>query len=92
MIDQDLGNTPSIAAIADSFGIGETTLRRAFKAEFGTTIFEYLRDQRLEAARVMLREKRLRISEIAFRVGYSDPANFTNAYKQRFGHAPKREI
>lgn len=92
LIDLNLASPPSVAAIATILGVGETTLRRAFKSEFGSTIFEYLRDRRLEAARVMLREKRLRISEIAFRVGYSNPANFANAYKKRFGHAPKLEF
>lgn len=91
IIDRDLGSVPSVPRIAATLGIGETTLRRAFKAAFGTTIFDYLRNRRLEAARVMLREKRLRVSEIAYRVGYADPANFSNAYRLRFGHSPKLE-
>lgn len=85
------GALPSIAQLAAGVGMSETTLRRLFKKAFGTTIVEYARNERLEAARVMLRDRRFQIAEIAYRIGYSDPANFTTAFKHRFGYPPKLE-
>jgi AraC-like DNA-binding protein len=85
------GPLPSIARLAAGVGMSETTLRRLFKKAFGTTIVEYARNERLEAARVMLRDRRFQIAEIAYRIGYSDPANFTTAFKHRFGYPPKFE-
>lgn len=88
ILDRNLAAAPSINELARHVGTSEATLRRAFKATFGQTIIEYLRDRRLDAARVMLGEGRFQVSQIAYRAGYSDPANFTTAYRRRFGHPP----
>jgi AraC-like DNA-binding protein len=68
------------------------TLRRLFKAVFGVPIIEYVRSRNLDAARLMLREGRFQVAEVGYRVGYSDPANFTNAYRRRFGRPPTQDI
>jgi AraC-like DNA-binding protein len=85
------GPLPTLADLAAAVGTSETTLRRLFKAAFGVSVVEFARNERLDASRVMLRERRFRIAEIAYRVGYSSPANFTIAFKRRFGHPPKFE-
>lgn len=90
-LDSQLDNPPSSLELARQLGIGQTTLRRLFKAEFGLTMLDYLRDRRLETARVLLREGRLQVAQVAWRVGYSCPTNFSHAYKKRFGYPPARE-
>jgi AraC-like DNA-binding protein len=92
ILDRDIAATPSASELARRVGMSEVTLRRMFKATFGVTIVEYVRDRRLDAARVMLREGRFQVAEIAYRIGYSDPANFTTAYRRRFGHPPTVEL
>ncbi|MCV6601219.1 MAG: AraC family transcriptional regulator, partial [Cohaesibacter sp.] len=92
MVTQNLENLPSISDIASQLGTNNTTLRRAFKATYGVTLMDYIRIQRLEMARIMLREGRFQVAEIAYRVGYANPANFTNAFRRQFGYAPKFEI
>lgn len=91
IIEMNLSSIILTSELATRLGTNETTLRRIFKAEFGITIMEYARDQRLQAARIMLREGKLQIAAIAYRIGYSDPANFTAAYKRHFGYPPKLE-
>ncbi|SMR83529.1 AraC-type DNA-binding protein [Aliiroseovarius halocynthiae] len=78
----------SISALAVQLGTNETTLRRAFKSVMGVTIFEYVLNCRMQAARVLVRDRVLQIAEIAYLVGYSSPSNFTAAYKKYFGHTP----
>lgn len=92
IIDQSLASTPSISELSRRVGVSEVKLRRLFKSAFGITIIDYVRDRRLAAARVMLGEGRFQVSEIAYRVGYSDPANFTTAYRRRFGHPPTHDL
>jgi AraC-like DNA-binding protein len=92
ILNQNITEASTISELAHRVGMSEVTLRRAFKTTFGVTIVEYVRDRRLDAARVMLREGRFLVAEIAYRVGYSDPANFTNAYRRRFGHPPVTEL
>ncbi len=72
-------------------GCGETTLRRAFKQAFGRSMLHYLRDRRMEVARQLLSERKWQVAQVAYRVGYADPANFTHAYKARFGYPPGME-
>ena len=90
-LDSQLDNPPSSLELAQELGIGQTTLRRLFKAEFGMTMLDYLRDRRLETARVLLREGRLQVAQVAWRVGYGCPTNFAHAYKAHFGYPPGRE-
>ncbi|PXC06966.1 MULTISPECIES: helix-turn-helix domain-containing protein, partial [Gammaproteobacteria] len=54
-------------------------------------MLQYVRDRRLEIGRQMVREGRWQIAQIAYRLGYSSPENFTHAYRARFGHPPGRE-
>lgn len=91
LLDTQLDNPPSSLEMARRLGVGQTTLRRLFKAEFDQTMLDYLRDRRLETARVLLREGRLQVAQVAWRVGYRCPTNFAHAYKARFGHSPRQE-
>ncbi|WP_265316900.1 helix-turn-helix transcriptional regulator, partial [Pseudomonas aeruginosa] len=82
---------PASLELARQLGVGETTLRRIFRNEFGRSMLQYVRDRRLEIGRQMVREGRWQIAQIAYRLGYSSPENFTHAYRARFGHPPGRE-
>lgn len=92
MLETALANPPTVGQIARDIGVNETTLRRSFKQVFGVTIIDYLRDRRLDVARVLLREDRLSVAQIAYRVGFASPANFATAYRRRFGHPPRAEL
>lgn len=87
-IDKAPERFESIAALAGQLGTNETTLRREFKSTFGVTIFEYVLNCRMQAARLLVRDGHLQISEISYLIGYSSPSNFTAAYKRFYGHTP----
>ncbi|WP_176510388.1 MULTISPECIES: helix-turn-helix transcriptional regulator [Pseudomonas] len=91
LLDAQLSAPPTAASLARQLGVGETTLRRAFRDEFGRPILQYVRQQRLELARSLLLERRWQVSQVAYQVGYANPANFCHAYKAYFGHAPGSE-
>ena len=77
----------SAAAVAAELGLGEQTLYRRLKAE-GTT-FERIADElRHRLAVRYLREERLSAKETAYRLGFSDPAAFSRAFKRWTGHSP----
>ncbi|ALY75223.1 AraC family transcriptional regulator [Pseudomonas aeruginosa BL15] len=91
LLEANLGEPPASLELARQLGVGETTLRRIFRNEFGRSMLQYVRDRRLEIGRQMVREGRWQIAQIAYRLGYSSPENFTHAYRARFGHPPGRE-
>lgn len=81
----------SVSDMARQLGTNPTTLRRAFQDAFGQPIFEFVSDYRMEMARDLLRDSPLQIAQIAYRVGYRSPSNFTTAYRRRFGHSPAHD-
>lgn len=87
----DLRRPPDLHDLAHSVGLSTRKLNDGFRAVFGTTAFEHLRDVRLDAARQMLEEgEAMPLKQIAWRVGYAHPTNFINAYRRRFGASPAR--
>lgn len=87
-------HTPySIEELAKLAGINRTKLQEGFKELFGTTVFGFITDRRLEEARKRIQDssKEVSIAEIATLTGYKNPQHFTAAFKRKFGFLP-REI
>jgi len=69
-------------------GLSRTQLHRKVKALTGLPPGTYVRQLRMQEARRLLLQSDLNVNEIAFRVGYADPAHFTRMYGQQFGETP----
>jgi AraC-like DNA-binding protein len=57
----------------------------------GTTLTEFVRDQRLSRSRRILLNRQaqhLSISEIAYSVGFNDLSHFNRLFRRRFGCSP----
>lgn len=83
-----LDNPPSLMELAQMVGVSSRTLRYGFKEVFGTTVFGYLTEQRMEQAEQLLRSGKLSIAEVANLIGYSQPGNFAAVFKRKFGITP----
>jgi len=88
LINERLGDPPSLSQIARTVGINEYKLKRGFKEIFNTTVFGYLTEQRLLLAYQYLMDTRKTAAEISFELGYSTPQHFNNVFKKRFGLTP----
>ena len=82
-----LGGTPSLSTIADQLGVAPWTLQRQLKEE-GTGFRELLDETRQELASEYIRETRTSISEIAWLLGFGNPAAFHKAWKRWFSTSP----
>ncbi|MBK5009927.1 helix-turn-helix transcriptional regulator [Pseudomonas sp. S60] len=91
LLDSSPTAPPTVAQLARQLNVSETTLRRTFNQQFGYSILQHVRRQRLELARLLVLERKWQISQIAYHVGYANPANFCHAYKAYFGHTPGSE-
>lgn len=78
----------SLKEIARNFGINEFTLKKGFRENFNTTVFEFLLSKRLEHAQQLLLNADLTIQEISSVVGYKYPNHFSTAFKKKFGINP----
>ncbi len=77
------------AELAAELRTSSKRLNAAFKACANKTLFEYLRDLRMQEACRLLQESWLDIGAIAQKVGYGSPANFSTAFKAQTGMSPR---
>lgn len=76
-----------IDQLARALGYSRQTLYRRLKAE-GVTFAELLDGLRRRLALRWLRENKMAVKEVAYRVGFSDPAAFSRAFKRWTGKTP----
>jgi AraC family transcriptional regulator, transcriptional activator of the genes for pyochelin and ferripyochelin receptors len=89
IIIQRLDDPPSLLELAREIGLNDCTLKRGFRQVFGTTVFGYLRQQRLIKAQQLLQETEMTIAQVSSHVGYSHGGHFASAFKREFGVSPK---
>lgn len=78
----------SLAQIAREAGLNDFKLKKGFKELFGCTVFGYLNELKMNHARQMLLDTSCTVYEVADTLGYSEPHNFTQAFKRYFGYLP----
>jgi AraC-like DNA-binding protein len=85
----DLDNPPNIKTLAQTVGLSDRKLQQGFKEIYGTTVFNYLHNYRLEQAQLMLREGDLSVAMVANNIGYTHLGHFSAAFKRKFGITPR---
>ncbi|MEM7061665.1 MAG: AraC family transcriptional regulator [Cyanobacteria bacterium P01_B01_bin.77] len=85
----DLSNPPTLDALARKAGVNDYLLRQGFHQAFGTTVFGELQTHRLEMARQLLAAQNIKVSDVAYKVGYASGSAFARAFRREFGVAPK---
>ena len=61
---------------------------REFKAAFGVTFVEYLSQYRVAAAKRLLANPRISVTDVAAAAGFSDPSYFTRVFRKQEGVSP----
>lgn len=78
----------TLSELAYKVGTNEFTLKKGFKIVFGTTVFGYLNDLKMEKAQKMLVEKGTTVAQVAEYIGYKNATHFTTAFKKKYGILP----
>ena len=89
ILEEHLAAPPTVEQLARRVGVNRTRLRHDFKCFFGITIAEFIRAERMERARQLLRDETVSISAIAEAVGYHHAGNFSAAFRRHFGLSPR---
>ena len=77
------------AKLLEEMYMAKSTFFRKLKSLTGLTYVSFIRNIRMKAAcRIMEEKKSIRISELAYAVGYNDPRYFSNSFKKEFGMHP----
>lgn len=80
----------TVEQLCKTTGLNRNKLHFGFKRLFGMSVHEYYTNRRLQLALELLRTTTLPIGDIAFRIGYSEPTNFTAAFRKRFMVTPNQ--
>jgi len=79
---------PSLLELAKRVGINDYKLKKGFKAIFHSTVFDYLRQIRMEQAMKLLRSGHCNVTEAAIETGYSNISAFSEQFGKTFGIKP----
>ncbi|MEM1369543.1 MAG: AraC family transcriptional regulator, partial [Cyanobacteria bacterium P01_H01_bin.15] len=78
----------SLIELARLAGINDCKLKLGFRQVFGTTVFGYLHDCRMERSRQLLDAGEMTVAEAAQSVGYVNRSHFAIAFRKKFGLNP----
>jgi AraC-like DNA-binding protein len=67
-------------------------LYRKLQTLTGLSVQEFIKSFRLKKAAAFLRSGEQRISEVAYRTGFSDPQHFSKSFKSQFGASPSQYV
>ncbi len=84
----DLKKHYSTKDLSNEFNISSSTLERYFKAVYGISISKFLQKERMNVASNLLKDTTMKISDIAYSVGYENQSKFTATFKKTFGETP----
>ena len=77
-------------ALASDMGASSSTVYNKLRSITGLNVSSFIRDIRLKEARRMAEEDpKLRVSDLAYKVGFRDPRYFSTCFKKQFGVQPK---
>jgi transcriptional regulator GlxA family with amidase domain len=88
VIARDYATDIQIDHVARSIASSRRQLQRVFREVSGTSFRELLATARMSAARELLATSGLPIQEIAPRVGYQQPAQFSKSFRRAHGMSP----
>jgi len=87
---EHLNENHTLSELVQIAGTNEYTLKKEFKELFGTTVFGFWNDAKMEKAQKLLAETNTSVKEVSEAIGYMNPQHFTAAFKKNFGLTPSR--
>lgn len=88
ILRSQLTNPPSLLGLARQVQINDHKLKVGFRQVFGTTVFGYLHDCRMEKSRQLLESGSISVGGAAQSVGFANRSHFATAFRKKFGMNP----
>ncbi|MEH2922577.1 helix-turn-helix transcriptional regulator [Samsonia erythrinae] len=86
-LEQQPEKAYTLNELAQLAAMSSSSLRAKFRQAYGHSVFDYLRDCRLELARRYLAQG-YNVQQAAWMSGYQHATNFATAFRRRYGIAP----
>ncbi|MCR4618581.1 MAG: AraC family transcriptional regulator [Lachnospiraceae bacterium] len=75
--------------VSEELSMSVSKLNRVFRALYGTSLHDYVINQRLEYAASLLEGGEESVSEVAYKSGYNNLSHFAKAFCNKYGITPK---
>lgn len=92
VVSRNLSCPMPIHELAAAVGTNECTLKKAFKREFGMTVFGYIYSERMRRAASLLKNGSMSMSDVAMSLGYDHLSHFSTAFRRFYGVPPSRFV
>jgi YesN/AraC family two-component response regulator len=90
LVESNIDNEAfAVEDICKSIGVSRVQLYRKVKALLDINVNDYILATRLQKAKYLLQNEDFSIGEVAYKVGFSTPAYFSQVFKSKFGVTPK---
>ena len=86
----DLSVPPVLRELAQIAAMSETKLKQLFKQAFGTTIYNYYQQARMEEAAFLLKQGKHSVAEVGYEMGFSNLSHFSRLFEKHYGLNPKK--
>ena len=88
-LTQHYTDTITLDQLAKMACISKTVMTSGFMQLFGMSIFDFIHRERMTHAYQLLQHREHTIAQVANKVGYQHPGNFSTAFHHFFGFPPK---
>lgn len=87
---QHLNTPPLIRELAVNAAMSPTKLKRLFRQIFGDSIFSYYQQIRMKEAALLLKQKKLSVSQVGYQLGFTNLSHFSKTFAEHIGMKPKQ--
>ena len=88
-INAHLSEPLTVEILAGQVNLSSSAFSRRFRELTRRSPYQFVKETRLERARELLLERRLRVSDVSVAVGYASMSHFTKEFRARFGTTPR---
>lgn len=88
MIKSDLGKKISVPMLAQACALTRSHFSRAFKRSLGISPQNWIRQQRIDQAKELIRNSPLTLTQISAECGFCDQAHFSHMFSKTEGTNP----
>lgn len=83
---------PSLNELSEEVGLNLKKLKLGFKQVYGSSVFNFLFDYKMEYSRKLLESGNYNINEVGEKIGYSSASHFIASFKKKYGVTPKKYV
>lgn len=88
-IGRRMGDGITVPDLARAANLSQSRFAHLFRRQMGLSPGRYLRQRRLERARLLLQSTFLSVKHVMAAVGFNDPSHFSRDFQRAYGASPR---